>query len=361
MHSPARAKFASVLAPMAAAVAASLLSTSLLAQQKVVVNVVAQPIGTLPQYSRVEVPLLREDLAKKSNGRLDVKVATWAERQVAGPEVLRLVRSGQLEIGGSPFSTVSGDVPFLDSADLSGLNPTVEQARKAADAVIPAANKELEKVGLRIIGHYTYSAQVFWCKKPVSTLEELKGKKVRTIGGSMNDLVGALGMQPVGLPFGEVYAALERGVVDCAVTGAGSGNSAKWFEVSNGLYMLPIAWSVGAYYTNLNWWNKLDPQLRGLIEAQFKTVVDEHWRLGRETTDDGVACNGGDAAKCKLGTLASGSKTMQVKFASDADTATMRKAFTDKVLPEWVKRCGARCGDIFNDLIAPIAGVKFAK
>ncbi|MFM9887381.1 MAG: TRAP transporter substrate-binding protein DctP, partial [Burkholderiales bacterium] len=245
-----------------------------LAQQKIVINIATQPIATMPQYTQVDVPLIRDELQKKSNGRIEVRLGTWAERQIGGPEVLRLVRSGQLDIGGSPFSTVSGDVPFLDAADLSGLNPTVAQARKAADAIVPASNKELEKVGLKIIGHYTYSAQVFWCKKAVASLDDLKGRKVRTIGGSMNDLVSALGMQAVGLPFGEVYAALERGVVDCAITGAGSGNAAKWFEVANGLYALPVGWSVAAYYTNLNWWNKLDPQLRTLIEGQVKAAED---------------------------------------------------------------------------------------
>lgn len=348
----------------AALVSMSLCSLSIgpaLAQQKLVINIATQPIASMPQYTQVDVPLIRDELQKKSNGRIEVKLGTWAERQIGGPEVLRLVRSGQLDIGGSPFSTVSGDVPFLDAADLSGLNPTVDQARRAADAIVPASNKELEKVGLKIIGHYTYSAQVFWCKRPVSSLDDLKGRKVRTIGGSMNDLVGALGMQPVGLPFGEVYAALERGVVDCAVTGAGSGNAAKWFEVANGLYALPVGWSVAAYYTNLNWWNKLDPQLRTMIEAQVKAAEDANWKLGQTHTDDGIACNGGKAEGCKLGTLTTGSKIMQVKLPSDADKAAVSRVLTEKVLPTWVNRCGARCGDIFNELLAPITGVKYSK
>ncbi len=331
------------------------------AQQKVVINVATQPIASMPQYTQVDVPLIRDALQQLSNGRIEVKMATWAERQIGGPEVLRLVRSGQLDIGGSPFSTVSGDVPFLDAADLSGLNPTVAQARRAADAVIPASNRELEKVGLKIIGHYTYSAQVFWCKRAVGSLDDLKGRKVRTIGGSMNDLVGALGMQPVGLPFGEVYAALERGVVDCAVTGAGSGNAAKWFEVANGLYALPVGWSVGAYYVNLNWWNKLDAQLRTMIEGQVKLAEDANWKLGQIHTDDGIACNGGKAEGCKLGTLTTGSKIMQVKLPSDADKAAVSRVLAEKVLPSWVNRCGARCGDIFNELLTPITGVKYSK
>jgi TRAP-type transport system periplasmic protein len=339
----------------------SLAAAPVLAQQKTVINVVTHPIASMPQYTQVDVPLIRDELQRKSNGRIEVKIATWAERQIGGPEVLRLVRSGQLDIGASPFSTVSGDVPFLDAADLSGLNPTVAQARRAADAIVPASNKELERIGLRIIGHYTYSAQVFFCKRSVSSLDDLKGRKVRTIGGSMNDLVGALGMQPVGLPFGEVYAALERGVVDCAVTGAGSGNAAKWFEVANGMYALPVAWSVGAYYVNLNWWNRLDPQLRSLVEAQIKLAEDANWKLGQAHTDDGIACNGGKAEGCKLGTLTTGSKIMQIQLPSDADRAAVTRVLAEKVLPTWVNRCGARCGDIFNELLTPITGVKYAK
>ena len=116
---------------------------------------------------------------------------------------------------------------------------------------------------------------------------------MRSFGGSLNDLISAVGAQPVGLPFGEVYGALERGVVDCAITGTGSGNSAKWFEVATTMYVLPVAWSTGAYYANLPWWNKLDPATRGAIEAQFKAVEDGLWKMGADATDDGVQCNVG--------------------------------------------------------------------
>jgi hypothetical protein len=30
------------------------------------------------------------------------------------------------------------------------------------------------------------------------------------------------------------------------------------------------------------------------------------------------------------------------------------------VLPNWVKRCGPKCGDIYNEVIAPISGVRYA-
>ena len=52
-------------------------------------------------------------------------------------------------------------------------------------------------------------------------MADLKGKRVRTGGGSINDFVTAIGAQPVGIGFPEVYNSLERGVVDCAITGTG--------------------------------------------------------------------------------------------------------------------------------------------
>ena len=46
---------------------------------------------------------------------------------------------------------------------------------------------------------------------------------------------------------------------------------------------------------------------------------------------------------------------------TDADRATLRNALTAVVLPAWVKRCGERCGETYNRIVAPITGVKYEK
>ncbi len=45
--------------------------------------------------------------------------------------------------------------------------------------------------------------------------------------------------------------------------------------------------------------------------------------------------------------------------ATDADRAALREILDKTVLPGFVKRCGARCGEVFNQVIGPIAGVRF--
>jgi len=205
---------------------------------------------------------------------------------------------------------------------------------------------------------YPFPAQVFFCRQPVASIADLKGKRVRTGGGSLNDFVSAIGAQPVAVGFPEVYTALERGTVDCAITGTASGNGARWYEVTQGLYTLPVAWSVSAYIVNVAWWDKLDPAVRDMLAATMKEVEEAQWRLGAEATEDGIACNSGKAEGCKLGTLVT-AKPMQVARPSQGDQEQLRASLASAVLPAWVKCCGARCGEVYNNLVAPITGVRF--
>ncbi|MGH7318051.1 MAG: TRAP transporter substrate-binding protein [Candidatus Rokuibacteriota bacterium] len=324
---------------------------------KVSISAVTQSIPTLLQWVKVDVPYYREIIPQRSNGRVEVKLSTWAEMNLAGTEILRLTRSGQVDISASPLTYVAGDVPLLDGADLAGLNPTIEQARKVVTALVPVANKELERFNTKIIGTLPFPAQVFWCRKPVKDLADLKSRKIRTFGTSLNDLVGALGAQAVSITFAEVYVALERGVADCGITGTASGNAAKWYEVTSHIYTLPVGWSVTAYYANLAWWNRLDPAVRKFLEDTHKEMEDKQWALGAELTQDGIDCNAGRPT-CKLATLVKDRPMTEVK-PIEGDKALVKKILTETALPAWVKRCGARCGEIYNEVLAPITGVRY--
>ena len=334
------------------------LAQELPAGPPVAIQMVTQLSPTIPQYTRVDIPMLREELPKRSGGRISVTLASWPERNLNEPELLRVLRAGQIDLGGIALPTVAGDAPLLDIIDLAGLLSSHEMGRKVAEAVMPELNKELERFNVRIIATYPFPAQVFFCRKAVKDLAHLKGRRIRTFGTSLNDLVTAIGGVPVSLAFAEVYGALERGVADCAITGTGSGNAAKWYEVTTHMYTLPVGWSLGGYYVNVAWWNKLDPAVRKFLEDIYKEIEDRQWTFGGvELTQDGIDCNTGKPS-CKIGTLAKDRPMTEVK-PIDADRALLRKILAENVLPAWVKRCGAKCGDTYNTVLAPITGVKY--
>jgi TRAP-type C4-dicarboxylate transport system substrate-binding protein len=318
---------------------------------------VTQPVPTNPQYLQVDIPILRDGLKAASNGQITVQVSSHAERNLGGSEIVRLVRSGQVDIGAGTLSTLSGDVPLLDGIDLSGLSPGIDQAHRIAEAMLPLANKELERFNTRLVVLYPFPAQVLFCRQPFTSLSDLKGRKIRTFGNSLVDLVQKIGALPVSIGFPEVYSALERGVVDCAVTGTGSGAAARWPEVATHISDLPLSWAVAGYMVNLAWWNRLDPAARALMEKTFAQMSEALWKLGDAATRDGIDCNIGNAAACRIHSLAPRPMT-EVK-ASDADRALVRDIMRSTVLPNFVQRCGARCGEIYTQVIAPISGVDY--
>jgi TRAP-type C4-dicarboxylate transport system substrate-binding protein len=324
---------------------------------RVSIVAVTHSLPTQPQFSRVDVPYFREILPQRSGGRIEARLATHAERNLTGTEIVRLVRSGQVDIGAGTLSTLSGDVPFLDGIDLAGLSPDIAIAKRIAEAILPAANRDLERFNTRILAIIPFPAQVIFCRAPVSGLADLRGRRIRTFGNSLVDFVEAIGAQPVSIGFTEVYSALERGVADCAVTGTGSGNAAKWYEVTTHLYDLPLSWALTAYMVNVTWWNRLDPPVRAFLEAFIAEISEKQWELGREATRDGIDCNIGRADSCRIHTLAP--RPMTEVPATEADRAAVRRIFQERVLPGWVRRCGARCGEIYNETIAPISGVRF--
>jgi TRAP-type C4-dicarboxylate transport system substrate-binding protein len=330
---------------------------SLPAGPRVPVVAVTQPLPTQPQYTRVDQPYLREMMASRTGGRIEVTLSTHAERNLAGNEIVRLVRSGQADIGAGTLSTLSGDVPILDGIDLSGLSPDIGTAKRIAEALLPIANRDLERFNTRLIAIYPFPAQVLFCRQGFAQLSDLRGRKIRTFGNSLVDLVNALGAQPVSIGFPEVYSALERGVVDCAVTGTGSGVAARWPEVSTHISNLPLSWAVAGYMVNLSWWNRLDPQVRAFLEGTFKEIQDKQWELGAAATRDGIDCGIGNKDACKIHSLAA--RPMTEVTATEADKAALRQIMETTVLPGFVRRCGARCGEIYNQTVAPISGVRY--
>jgi TRAP-type C4-dicarboxylate transport system substrate-binding protein len=322
------------------------------------INVVAitQPNPVMTQFTLVDIPLLRE-MPARTGGRVNVTLASHAERNLSGLEIVRLVRSGQAEIGAGTLTTLSGDVPLLDGIDLAGLAPDIAKARQIAEAILPVANRELERFGVRLVVMYPFQAQVLYCRQPFTRLEDLRGRKIRTFGQSLVDLMTALGAQPVSIGFPEVYSALERGVVDCAITGAGSGAAGRWPEVTTHVSSLPLSWGVSGYMVNLGWWNRLDPAVRSFFEATFREMTDKLWELGAVGTRDGLDCNSGKREGCKLHPLAA--RPMTEVTPTPEEAARLRQIFETVVLPGFVRRCGARCGEVYNQVVAPISGVRF--
>lgn len=314
-------------------------------------------ISSLPQYKEFEVPFWTKTIPEKSGGAITVDIKGFNEMGLKGPEVLRLMGQGVMQIGATVIAYLAADDPANEMIDIAGLLPDVSSARQVTDALRPFYDKLYrEKFGVQLLGFGTYPAQVLYCTGAISGLADVKGKKVRAAGRSQSELIQALGGTPVTLAFGEVVPALQNKTVDCAITGTLSGNLAKWNEVTTHLLAMPLSWGQIGYAVNAKSWAGFDPRVRSLIETEIKTLEKSVWDAAGNFTQQGYECNAG-TDKCTLGTKGK----MTVVQASATDQALLKKVMSETMLPKWAERCSAACVTEFNTSVAKIVGLTAKK
>lgn len=337
-----------------ASVLAALLASSVAAQDLPRTTLkVAGSVSTLPPYKDHEYPFWTRTVTERSGGKVTAEIKGFNEMGLKGPELLRLMSTGVVEFGTATLAYFASDNPINEAIDLAGLAPDVKVARQVTDLFYPIYEKMYgEGSRVKLLGISTYPAQVFFCNAPVSSLSDIKGKKVRTSSRTQAEFVEALGGSSITLAFAEVVPALQNKVVDCAITGSMSGYSAKWYEVSTHLFALPVNWNQQIHAVGQRTWERLDPKVRDFLQTNITTMVNEIWADAERQTREGIDCNTG-AASCPHPVKG----RMVLVRPSDTDRATLKRVMTESVLPKWAARCSAECVQSFNQTIGRSLGL----
>lgn len=301
-----------------------------------------------------EVPFWSETIPEASGGKVTAEFAPIDLAGVKDQQIMRLTNLGVTDFGAGDISKMAGDDPVFEGCDLAGLALDIDMARKACAAWAPVMDRVMtEKFNVKLLALGTNPPQVFWCREPLSGLDDLAGRKVRVFNKTMSDFITAVGGTTISMPFAEVVPALQRGVVDCAVTGSLSGNTAGWPEVSSHLYPMYMGWSITYQSVNIDSWSGFPPEIQTFFTEQFTTFEDKMWDTAGRATADAENCNFGKEP-CEMGKMAE----MTLVEVSDADREKHKAMMQDVVLVEWAKRCGKDCAAEWNDTVGQVVGLE---
>jgi TRAP-type C4-dicarboxylate transport system substrate-binding protein len=262
--------------------------------------------------------------------------------------------AGVTDFSVGDISKMAGDDPVFEGCDLAGLTTEVKKAREACEAWKPIMNEHMqERFNAKLMALGNNAPLALWCNVPISKLEDIRGKKVRVFNSTQADFISALGGATVTMNFAEVVPALERGVVDCAVTSTMGGNTAGWTEVTTHLYPVGLGWSI--YYTavNLDAWNRFPEPVRAFLDDELGTLEDDFWGIGQKMTDEGIACNTAQEG-CTIGKEAN----MTLVELTPEERAKKNELVQDNVLVSWGKRCGKDCAAQWNDTVGKVLGMQ---
>ncbi len=144
----------------------------------------------------------------------------------------------------------------------------------------------LEKFGVVSFPMFTRTAEAFLhSRKPVRTLEDLKGLKFRTAGAWLAISKG-LGAAPVTMPGGEVFQSLERGTIDATEWGTLYENITSGFHKIAKYVIIPGIHQPTAPFEvviSKKAWDKLSDRDKKMVELAAKKVTLESWmKIGHE-------------------------------------------------------------------------------
>ncbi|WP_127561099.1 TRAP transporter substrate-binding protein [Nioella ostreopsis] len=311
--------------------------------------------SSLPLHNQFEAPFWTETLPAASGGEITVALTTHNQMNLGVGDVYRLLGDGVYDVAMTVADYAVADAPELEGLDVPLLAMTADEARAMVDAARPMVEDIFNtRFNSHVLAIAPYPPQVVFCNAEINSLDDLAGLQIRASGRMTAKFLEALGAEGVNVSFSEVPGALQRGVVDCAVTGAGSGYSAGWWEVSTHLLPIPLGgWDSVVTAINLDRWNSMDADTQALIESEIATgFEDPAWAVAQDALVNDIACLTGNG-ECPAGEA----RDMILVEVSDADFDRARDILVTEVLPEWAERAGSEWASRWNDSVGATVGV----
>jgi TRAP-type C4-dicarboxylate transport system substrate-binding protein len=182
--------------------------------------IISHPFPARHVQHRLMLEPFKKDLEEKSKGRIKVTIHPGGALAPA-PAHYENVVAGAFDIGWTLQGYTPGRFPLSAIVEMPFLWSSAQEATRVFWQLfeeLPALQNEYRDV--KVLATWTHDlGQLYTTSKPVRTLEDLRGLKIRAPGPVQTSMLRALGAVPLNMPASEIYDALERGVVDGLVIG----------------------------------------------------------------------------------------------------------------------------------------------
>ncbi|MEM6464180.1 MAG: TRAP transporter substrate-binding protein DctP [Pseudomonadota bacterium] len=210
-----------------------------------------------------------EEIAKPFMSLVEEESAGAVSFSMTGPDAVppleqfEPTQSGVFDVLFTHPAYHAGTTPVGLAIDAIGVDP---KARRDG-GIIEFIDRHYQDLGMKLIAAPATGTKGFryFLKEPISGEPGFDGRKIRgTV--SYHPMIEALGGSGVVMGGGDVYSALQTGVVDGAAWGLTGAKDFKWHEVAD--YMAdPVFGQVGVMiFMNLDAWNALSPEEQESVE-----------------------------------------------------------------------------------------------
>lgn len=254
-------------------------------------------------YPTVEgVKAMAAEVKEKSEGRICIEVFPSSQ---LGEEkdTIEQTQFGVIDMVRASFGTFNDIVPETQLFSLPYLFRSEDHMHKVMDGPIgEELGQAFEGKDLVALAYYDGGARSFYnSQKPIQSIDDLQGMKFRVMQNDVFvDMMSALGANATPMPYGEVYSAIQTGVIDGAENNfpsydsSGHAEVAKYFTLDQHL-MVPelVAMSKTS-------WDKLSPEDQAILREAARnsaTVQRQLWADQEAASEQKVIDAGAEVVK----------------------------------------------------------------
>ena len=287
-----------------------------------------------------------------SDGKIDITVYPYGTLGASG-DINELAQMGVVQFVFSDYAWISAFVPQAQVLTLNYLFPT-EKVPEVLDWMVrkgefmPLLEKSFRKGGLVPLGVMYEGWQWMTSKKPIRSLDDVKGLKLRLMSSKLL-LEGykAYGAAPTPMSYGEVYSGLQMGLIDAQVNPIFAIYSMKFYEVQDYCTQLKSEPFVGIPTVNQEFFESLTPEAQQEMRNFWRDSIIPAGKWIDERNES-------DMAKIKQNR-----PKVQFSVLDDATIATF-KARAETVYPKFVEIGGEGSQEILDAFLRDVANAKKA-
>ncbi len=262
-----------------------LAGTGAIAQMKLEISV---PWGP-NEFHSLNAAAFAKRITEETKGQVQVVSRAGGELGVKANESVRAVADGVVPMADLALFQNASRGPALAVETLPFLVNDYDQLKVLHQHFRPLWESILMKNNQKVLYVVPWPKQFFFIKKPVNSIDDLKGLKMRSLDKLTTDWINRLGMVPVQLTNLEILQALGSGMLEGVPTSAGTAVAQKYWDFMKHAYETNHIWASNVMTINVDTWKKLTPEQQQTIERIAREMEPGFWETSRRDHEVKVA------------------------------------------------------------------------
>lgn len=219
------------------------------------------------------------EVTERTAGRIQIVNQYDAASGFRSKDMLDAIARGVIPLGNTFMGALAAVDPVFQLPSLPFLASTPEQGRALAEIARPACEAVLARHNQKLLFLSPWPAAGLWAKTPVTSMEALKGLRVRTSDASGVLVFKAAGAVPMQVSFADAIPMLKAGQLDAVVSSGDGGAGSRFAGVLRHFTAIEYAITMSMVTVNADAWRGLEPALQQAVLAAAAATEARQWEI----------------------------------------------------------------------------------